>query len=205
MQLFKVVLTFEVEEEAEICKLFRSLTLPLWECKSQGSVLKLLALHQATEIDLLYPTAMNKDPFVLKKIESYAVIFFSCVYCFVRPFFSAGLYSVPLSRTVLPPIRGTHGTADQEKKQYPQEEEAGKPIFFFFKLFICTFHVSSLLSYIYSQDFCQNCPLPDHAQLLSPFPFIAPWFVKYFKSNQTSPQQLNCVIYYMLLRENFLD
>lgn len=67
MQLFKVVLTFEVEEEAEICKLFRSLTLPLWECKSQASVLKLLALHQATEIDLLYPTAMNKDPFVLEK------------------------------------------------------------------------------------------------------------------------------------------
>lgn len=86
MQLFKVVLTFEVEEEAEICKLFRSLTLPLWECKSKASVLKLLALHQATEIDLLYPTAMKKDPFVLKKIESYAVIFFSCVYCFVRPF-----------------------------------------------------------------------------------------------------------------------
>lgn len=143
--MFKVVLTFEVEEEDEICKLFRSLTLPPWECKSQASVLKLLALHQATEIDLLYPTAMKKDPFVLKKIESYAVIFFSCVYCFVRPFFSAGLYSVPLSRTVLPPIRGTHGTADQEKKQYPQEEEAGKPIFFFFKLFICTFHVSSLL------------------------------------------------------------
>ena len=42
-------------------------------------------------------------------------------------------------------------------------------------------------------------------KLLSPFPFIAPWFVKYFKSNQTSLQQLNSVIYYMLLRENFLD
>lgn len=143
--MFKVVLTFEVEEEAEICKLLRSLTLPLWECKSQASVLKLLALHQATEIDLLYPTAMKKDPFVLQKIESYAVIFLSCVYCFVRPFFSAGLYSVPLPRTVLPPIRGTHGTADQEKKQYPQEEEAGKPIFFSFSSFLSLpfmFHLS---------------------------------------------------------------
>lgn len=33
--MFKVVLTFEEEEEAEVCKLFRSLTLPLWECRAK--------------------------------------------------------------------------------------------------------------------------------------------------------------------------
>ena len=194
--MFKVVLTFEVEEETEIYKLFRSLTLPLWECKSQASVLKLLALHQATEIDLLYPTAM--------KIESYAVIFFSRVYCFVRPVFSAGLYSVPLSRTVLPPIRGTHGTADQEKKQYPQEEEAGKPIFFSFSSFLSVPFMFHLSFHIFTRRvFVKTVHFLNMLKLLSSFPFIAPWFVKYFKSNQTSLQQLNSVIYYTLLRENF--
>lgn len=40
-------------------------------------------------------------------------------------FFLGAVY-VPLSRAVLPPIRGTQQAADPEKKQAPQEEEAGE-------------------------------------------------------------------------------
>ena len=76
--------------------------------------------------------------------------------------------------------------------------------FFSFSSFLSVPFMFHLSFHIFTpRVFVKTVHFLNMLKLLSPFPFIAPWFVKYFKSNQTSLQQLNSVIYYMLLRENF--